>query len=260
MSEIISISALTILIYVTLFYIVAQIKTDNSIIDIGWGIGFILVTSVLFFLADSITNIQLLFILMILVWGVRLSFHILKRSIGKPEDFRYQEFRRNWGDKYLIKAYYKVFLLQGGFMLFISAPIYVVFNSTVTEFNILNLLGIVIFIIGFLTESIADLQLNKFKKDESNKGKIITTGLWKYSRHPNYFGEALLWWGIFIYVVSFDYGIAAAISPIFLNYLLVYISGVPMLEKKYEGREDWETYKSKTSKFIPWFSRLKGTK
>jgi steroid 5-alpha reductase family enzyme len=140
-------------------------------------------------------------------------------------------------------------------MLIIASPVILVNSSTSDEVGFLDILAIVIFLSGFIFETIADAQLTKFRTEPPNKGKIITTGLWQYSRHPNYFGEALLWWGIWLFAASEINGLIALVSPVLITLLLRYVSGVPLLEKKYEGRADWEEYKKKVPPFIPCFRR-----
>lgn len=251
MIQLLIIASITVLIFVLIFYSIAQFIKNNSIIDIGWGLGFITISLVLFSISPYIELKHYLITIFITIWGSRLSLHIFLRSRGKGEDFRYAQWRKNWGNKAAWIAFYKVFLLQGMLMLIISLPIIFVYNSQQTNISLINIIGVAIFIFGFLFESVADYQLTKFKKKEENKGRIITSGLWKYTRHPNYFGEAVLWWGIFLFSIELSASIVGIISPLLLNYLLIKISGVPLLEKKYSGRADWEDYKKRTPAFMP---------
>ena len=255
MAKIIFTSAITVFLFMVYMFILAQLKKDNSIVDIGWGIGFILIAISLMLLVEPLDAKDLLITAMITVWGVRLALHIYTRAKGKPEDFRYVQWRKDWGEKAALHAFFKVFMLQGLVMLIVALPIIIVFNSFDIQLTLLSFAGILIFIAGFLFETIGDYQVYKFKKNPGNKGKIITTGLWKFTRHPNYFGEALLWWGIGIFTFGSDYYWVSFVSPLLMNFLLVKISGVPMLEKKYEGRADWEEYKKKTPTFIPFIGR-----
>ena len=248
-------SAATVFIFMVILFIAAQIKKDNSIVDIGWGIGFILIALVLLAGKDSADLKELIITAMIIIWGSRLAFHIFIRARGKGEDFRYAQWRKDWGEKASVNSFFKVFMLQGILMIFISLPIQVVFNGGKNELNIISLIGLIIFFSGFLFESIGDYQMYRFKKKPENKGKIITSGLWKYTRHPNYFGEALLWWGIGIYSYGSELFLLSLAGPLLINLLLVFVSGVPMLEKKYEGNKEWESYKSKTPAFIPFIGR-----
>jgi steroid 5-alpha reductase family enzyme len=238
-----------------IMFIIAQIKKNNSIVDIGWGMGFIFIAIILLLTTDRIDLKDLILCLIIFVWGLRLAFHIYSRSRGKEEDFRYAQWRKDWGKNAAVIAFFKVFMLQGLIMLIIAYPIMVVFNSLNDDLTAINFVGLSIFLFGILFESIGDNQLLRFKRNQENKGKIITSGLWKFTRHPNYFGEVVLWWGIGIFTIGSDLYLTAFISPLILNLLLLYVSGVPMLEKKYAGNKDWEDYKKITPTFVPLIGR-----
>jgi len=255
MLQTIATSAITVLIFMIFMFIIAQVKKNNSIVDIGWGMGFILISVVLSFTVEQTDKKDLLLLLMILLWGSRLSLHIFTRARGKEEDFRYAQWRKDWGKHAVVQAFFKVFMLQGFLMLVIAFPIMVVFNSANDQLNLFSYVGFLIFAFGFLFESVGDFQMFRFKKKPENKGKIITSGLWKFTRHPNYFGEAFLWWGVAVLAIGSDLFMLAFIGPLLLNLLLLFVSGVPLLEKKYEGNEAWETYKKTTPKFIPFFGK-----
>lgn len=255
MLQVIVTSAITIFVFMVFMFVIAQIKKNNSIVDIGWGIGFILISVSLLLTVNPLDAKDLLISAMIVVWGSRLAIHIYMRAKGKPEDFRYAQWRKDWGEKAVVYSFFKVFMLQGAIMLFVALPIIIVFNSFDVQLTLLSFSGLIIFIIGFLFESIGDYQVFCFKKNHENKGKIITTGLWKYTRHPNYFGEILLWWGIGLFTVGSDLYWIAFIGPLLINFLLVKVSGVPMLEKKYEGRADWEEYKKVTPALVPFVGK-----
>ncbi|MCX6170225.1 MAG: DUF1295 domain-containing protein [Ignavibacteriales bacterium] len=251
MFHIIALSAVTVLSFMILMFILAQLLKNNSIVDIGWGIGFILITSVLLFTKDSADLKEIVLTAMILVWGVRLSLHIFIRARGKGEDFRYAQWRKDWGKNAVLYAFVKVFLLQGLIMIFIALPIMVEFSSNNDELNLFSFIGVLIYLFGLLFESIGDFQMYCFKRNPKNKGRIIKSGLWKFTRHPNYFGEAVLWWGISIFTIGSDLWIISFVGTLILNLLLVFVSGVPLLEKKYEGNKEWEDYKKITPMFVP---------
>ena len=254
MSEYLITAAITVFLFMLMVFVLALLLKDNSIVDIFWGLGFIVVAFVSLYPFNSLDAKKILVNLLILVWGLRLSMHIFKRNHGKGEDFRYANWRRTW--KYFIpRSFLQVFMLQGFFMLTISWPVLHINSNNSIEFGMLDIAGILIFLTGFLFEAISDYQMVVFKKDTANKGKLITTGLWKYTRHPNYFGEALLWWGIWLMALPVVDGIYTILSPIVITILLRYISGVPMLEKKYEGRADWEAYKAITPVFVPFIKK-----
>ncbi len=253
--ELTGIAALSVFIYMLIFYLIAQIIKNNSIVDIGWGPGFVVISLVMLIYTGHTGLYNLVVFSATTVWAVRLSIHIMKRNLGKPEDFRYANWREEWGKKEPWIAFYKVFMLQGLVMLIISFPVIVSFTSFRENFSTINYLGLAVFLFGLVFETTGDLQLSEFKKKKENKGKIIESGLWKYTRHPNYFGEAVVWWGI--YLLCFGQGLEyiTIISPITITLLLRYVSGVPMLEEKYKDREDFRHYARKTPVFIPFIGK-----
>lgn len=244
------VAACAVFLYMNIAFIVAMIKRDNSVVDIFWGPGFVLLAAVLLVSGTQFSARSVLVFGMVALWGIRLGIYILIRNKGRGEDFRYAAWRKNW--KYFrVRSYFQIFMLQGSLMLLISWPVLHSIHSPETEIGITGIIGLAVFLTGFLFEAFADAQMQKFKKTPSNKGQLLTTGLWKYTRHPNYFGEALLWWGFWILAVPVVNGIFTLVSPVIISLLLRYVSGVPMLERKYEGRPDWEEYKAKTPVFIP---------
>ncbi|MFP4478413.1 MAG: DUF1295 domain-containing protein [Candidatus Izemoplasmatales bacterium] len=248
---------LLILGYFIIFFIIATIIKNNSIVDIGWGLGFVLVAWILFFMGDIYVNTieKLIVNIMVSFWGLRLFYHILKRNAYKEEDFRYKKWREEWGKWVVPRAFLQIFMLQAFFMYVIGIGVYYI-NLIETQMTIilwLYIIGIVIWFIGYMFEVIADKQLRDFISREDKESNLMTEGLWKYSRHPNYFGEALLWWGIFAAVLAFDAPIIYLISPLTITLLVRFVSGVPMLEKRMRKKEGWEEYASKTNAFFPWF-------
>jgi steroid 5-alpha reductase family enzyme len=255
MIQIFSIAGITIFLFMGLMYVIAQSIKNNSIVDIGWGIGFVITTFALILSSVKLSPAMVIISFMILIWGMRLSFSIFLRNAGKPEDFRYANWRKEWGKRQPWIAFFKVFMLQGTLMWIIALPVLLVFSSNTHYPGPAALFSIFIFLTGLFTEGFADAQLKRFKLNPENKGKIITTGLWKYSRHPNYFGEAILWWGLGLYGLGVSGQLFSLISPLVITLLLRFVSGVPMLEEKYKNREDFRKYASETPVFIPFFGR-----
>jgi steroid 5-alpha reductase family enzyme len=236
-----------------LWFVAAIIKKDNSIIDIAWGLGFMVIAGVNLLISQALSVRQLLITVLIIIWAARLAGYIFFRNKDRGEDFRYAKWRAEWGNKIIIKTFINVFMLQGFLMLIVAYPVILVNNTAQARLNFLDILGLLVWLTGFFFESVGDYQLFKFKKNRSNQGKIMTSGLWKYTRHPNYFGEATIWWGIFLIALSAPYGLTAIISPVLMVFLLLKVSGAPMLEKKYKGNIEFMEYARKTSSFIPWF-------
>jgi steroid 5-alpha reductase family enzyme len=244
-------AALAIFVSVSLLYVVAQLKHDNSIVDIFWGIGFCIVAVLLFIVKGESTPRQWLILSLILLWGVRLAWHIGKRNAGKGEDFRYAAWRKAWGNTQWWRSYLQVFLLQGIIMWIISVPVILVLSQPNAPLGILDYAGLAVWLLGFYFEVVSDHQLTQFKKDLANKGKLIQSGLWKLSRHPNYFGEVTMWWGIFLIALNMSGGYWAIISPVLITFLIVKVSGVPMLEAKYSKHPDFKAYADKVPELIP---------
>ncbi|MDD3241971.1 MAG: DUF1295 domain-containing protein [Bacilli bacterium] len=241
-----------IFIYMNILFIIAVVKKNNSIVDIGWGLGFV-ITSILTLINKNINLFLLLPTVLIFLWGSRLSYHIFKRNFGKEEDYRYQNMRKSFGKYFYLKSYFYIFMFQGLMMSIILMPTVVYNYSNIDSLTLNNIVGLFIWIFGYFFEVVGDYQLKKHISKKENKGKLMTSGLWKYTRHPNYFGESTMWWGIFIITINSKIGIFGIISPLLITFLLVYVSGVPLLEKKYQDNKEFIEYKKVTSKFIPWF-------
>ncbi len=242
--------SLLVFAYVTLWFIISLIKKRNDVADIAWGLGFVLIAFFLFF-TQAASPISILIYILVALWGTRLAIHIGSRSRGKEEDFRYRKWREEWGSNFLIRSYLQVYVLQGFFMYIISLPIIIACISIENSVNSFTYIGFVLWLTGFLFETIGDYQLSVFMKNKKTKGDIMQTGLWRYTRHPNYFGEVLLWWGIFIITFPLENGIWGIISPLTITFLLLYVSGIPMLEAKYKDNPQFQEYKKRTSAFFP---------
>jgi len=248
-------AAIVVFVYMVVLFIVAQGLKNTSIVDIGWGFGFILVVAALLIREPELYPAKVLLTALVLVWGLRLSLHILLRNAGKPEDFRYARMREAWGKDFLVKSFFFVFMLQGLLMLAVSFSATVLFSSPARPLASLDLIGALVFALGFFFETVGDRQLAVHIRDPENKGELMTGGLWSLTRHPNYFGEATMWWGIALIALSSANGWAALLSPVVITVLLLFVSGVPLLERKHVGRPDWEAYKRRTSMFVPWFPK-----
>jgi steroid 5-alpha reductase family enzyme len=251
-------SALILLCYFVIFFVIGQIVNNNSIVDIAWGLGFVIVAISTYFIKSDMSLRSTLLTCLITIWGVRLSLYIGKRNIGKGEDYRYVNMRKRWGTTLpRLKAFLNVYVLQGVLLYIIAQPILLVNGNVNTDLKLLDYLGLAVWIIGFLFEAIGDYQLRKFKSAPKNKGKIMKYGLWKYTRHPNYFGEAAMWWGILLIALSSSLNLLIIISPTVMTLLLLFVSGVPLLEKKYKDNREFIEYAKITNKFIPGLPKKK---
>lgn len=241
-----------ILVFMTCCYSIAQILKDNSIIDIFWGIGFILIAAFSYWIHPS--NAQFLNLICVTIWGLRLAIYLFVRNKGKGEDWRYQQMSMGWGKSAWLHAFFKIFMFQGICMFIVSLPIQQR-DLNFSKLSALHFIGSIVFLIGFLWESIADAQLMKFKSNAANKGKLLTTGLWAYSRHPNYFGEAVVWWGIFLISIPQGNWWISIIGAIFITFLLMKVSGVPFLESRFKSHPDYQEYINSTNTFFPSFKK-----
>lgn len=251
-------SLIIILGYTTLVFFVAQVKKDNSTIDIAYGLGFIIASFILMekkFDPNPLTLYSIIIFTLITIWGVRLSLRIYTKNKSKGEDFRYGNWRKEWMRKgyvyYLARTYLQIFILQGLVISIVLLPFTLSLTAQGNGTHTL-LFGLVLWGLGFYFEATGDSELDAFIANKNlHKGTIMRTGLWKYTRHPNYFGESTMWFGLSFIALASGASYAVLLSPLLITYLLLYVSGIPMLEKKWEGNAEWEEYKKKTSAFIP---------
>lgn len=236
---------------------ISLIKKNVSIVDRMWGPGFVIIAWLTFFTSDGAWGRSLLICLLVTIWGLRLSLHITWRSWGKGEDPRYTTWRRKSGPRFRYISLFKVFLLQAFFIWLISLVIqYGQMPSRPDLWTVFDIAGLLLWMTGFMFEAVGDVQLARFKADPANQGLVMDQGLWRYSRHPNYFGEMLMWWGLFVMVLSTPYGFWTVISPLIITVILLKVTGVALTEKHIlETRPAYREYIRKTSAFFPWFPR-----
>lgn len=244
---------LAALVFMACIWPFSAIKRDVSIVDIFWGLGFVVIAWNTFAHTDGYLGRKLILTVLTTIWGFRLALHIFSRSLGKGEDRRYQQFREQWGDRFPIVSLFTVFGLQGFLLWVISLPVQVGQTSALPAGIVwTDVAGILIWTVGFVFEALGDYQLSRFKANPENQGKVMDRGLWRYTRHPNYFGEALMWWGIFAVTLSDLSNFWVIIGPITITVLLLKVSGVTMLEKTLkETRPEYRDYMERTSTFIP---------
>lgn len=239
--------------YMSFWFVVSLIKKRNDVADVAWGLGFVLLAWLAYVIAgNDLTNVRgLLVNALVTIWGLRLAWHIHTRNKGKAEDYRYLAWRKEWGKWFYLRSYAQVYLLQGFLLFLIVSPVLVVHGNAGSVLGVLDVVGVAVWLLGFYFEVVGDAQLARFIKDPANKGKLMTTGLWAYTRHPNYFGEVTQWWGIWLIALSVSNGVFAIIGPLTITFLILKVSGIPMLEKKMEENPEFAEYKRKVSKFIP---------
>jgi len=255
MVHVVSLAALVVFLYMSAVFLVALSRRNNGVVDIAWGAGFILVSAVIFLNSGHSRARGWLALALVMIWGGRLALHIFARNRGREEDFRYAAWRRAWGKFFVLRSFFQIFMLQGLLMLLVATPLLLMVGQEQPALNLPDGLGALVWLAGLLFEAIGDRQLAAFIRDPANRGKLMTIGLWSVTRHPNYFGEAALWWGMAVLALSAPNGWLGLIGPMVITILLLFVSGVPLLEKKYAGRPDWEEYKQRTSIFVPWFPK-----
>jgi steroid 5-alpha reductase family enzyme len=243
-----------LLMMLTLWVVSVRLK-DVSIVDIFWGLGFVLVAWRTCLLSDGFAPRKFLIVALTTVWGLRLSFYLLKRKLGKPEDPRYAAMREKRGEDFRWMSLFTVFLLQGVILWVISLTVQVgQLSAAPDRMTALDRIGFLLWVVGFVFEAVGDAQMARFKADPANRGKVMRTGLWALTRHPNYFGESLMWWGIYAVALSVPGSAWTVISPVLITFLLLKVSGVTMLEKAMmEKGPEYRDYMETTSAFFPWF-------
>jgi steroid 5-alpha reductase family enzyme len=246
-----------IMILMTSLWIVSVILKNVSIVDLFWGIGFVLVTWFYFLNSDGFDIRKIIISILVSLWGLRLSSYLTWRNYGKGEDFRYKQFRQNYGEKrYWWISFFQTFLLQGVLMWLISAPLLgAQYYGQEKNINVFDFTGIFFWTIGFIFEAGGDWQLAVFKANPDNKGKLLDTGFWRYTRHPNYFGDSSVWWGYgFICFAAGSW--LPALGSVLMTLLIIKVSGVVLLEKTMKEQKPlYKEYIEKTSAFIPWFPK-----
>ncbi len=244
-----------LLAYMTGWFVVSLIKKRNDVADIAWGLGFVLLTWISFFMGGSKAQRGILVGVLVTIWGMRLAMHIYKRNKGKIEDYRYLAWRKEWGKWFYPRSYAQVYLLQGVLLYLIVFPVLFINKNNVGGLGVLDYIGVAVWILGFYFESKGDAELARFIKNPENKGKLLRTGLWQYTRHPNYFGEVTQWWGVWLISMSLPGAWIAVVGPLTITILILKVSGIPLLEKRMEENPDFADYKRVTNKFIPWFKK-----
>lgn len=248
-----------IMILMGLLWIVSVIVKNVSIVDLFWGFGFVLATVFYFLKSDGLDARKIITLALVTIWGLRLSVYLAWRNYGKGEDFRYRNFRKKYGERrYWWISFFQTFLLQGMLMWLISAPLLgAQYYGPDKPLNMLDYIGIFLWVTGFLFEAGGDFQLSLFRANPANSGKVLDTGFWRYTRHPNYFGDSAVWWGYgFFCLAAGSY--LPVLGSVLMTAMIIKVSGVVMLEKSLkEKKPQYREYIERTSSFFPWFPRKK---
>jgi steroid 5-alpha reductase family enzyme len=252
-------SLVLIQVMMALLWIVSIRLKNVSIVDPFWGLGFVVAALLYFMKGEGFEVRKILIMTMTALWGLRLSIYLWWRNAGKGEDFRYRQFRQDFGEKrYWWISYFQVFFLQGVLMWLISAPLLgAQFYGSEVNLGWLDFLGVFLWVVGFTFEAGGDFQLARFKSNPENKGKVLNSGFWRYTRHPNYFGDAAVWWG-FALVCMAAGSFIPVMGSLLMTALIIRVSGVALLEKTLTTtKPEYADYKRKTSAFLPWFPKKK---
>lgn len=246
-------AAAVIFVYMNVLFIIAVVRRDNSVADIAWGIGFIVAAASVLARYGDWEPRQVIATLLVTVWGLRLAIRIFLRNRGRGEDIRYRKWRENWGKFFLIRSYFQVFMLQGFILLINLSPVIIINTFSRRDLTWTDAAGMAVWCVGFFFEAAGDYQLDQFIADPDNRGKIMDRKLWRYTRHPNYFGEVTMWWALFIMALAVPWGLAGIIGPLVITVMILFVSGVPMTEKLMENDPAFQEYRKRTSVFFPWF-------
>lgn len=256
-SGLLGVSAAVVLIAATLLWTVSLRRRDASIVDAFWGPAFALVGALGLALGAAPLARRLLVFALVAIWGLRLGLHIHRRNRGQGEDFRYRAMRERHGERFGRVSLFTVFLFQGVLVLVVAQPVLVAAGGAEpVALGGLDLAGALLWAVGFLFEAVGDAQLARFRADPANRGRVMDRGLWRFTRHPNYFGDALVWWGFFCFAAAVPGGWWTVYSPMLMTLLLMRVSGVTLLEKRlHETKPAYREYAERTNAFLPWFPR-----
>ena len=236
----------------TLLWLLSVFLHNASIVDPFWGMTFVIAGWYYFSQTPGgDPSRKLLLVILVTIWGLRLSLYLLWRSWGQGEDFRYQNFRQKYGpDRYWWVSFFQVFMLQGVLAWLVSTPL---LGAQIKggPLNLFDFLAVAMWIIGFIFEAGSDIQLARFKANPANKGQLLTSGFWRYTRHPNYFGDSACWWGFGLLSIAAG-SILPAFGAVFMTFLIIRVAGIVQMSKSLRANKPgYEEYARRTSLFIP---------
>jgi steroid 5-alpha reductase family enzyme len=238
-------------IFVTILFVWSLIVKRNDIADVAWGTG-IFIVALISYVYGTQSSLSLMLTILAGLWGLRLTLRIFLRNRKKGEDFRYKKWRDTWGAWFYLRSFLQVYVLQGLLMVVVgSSFIHASILGDHYSMNAISIIGFLIWTLGYFFEVVGDWQLDRFIAQKSAPDEILSSGLWKYSRHPNYFGEVTMWWGIWLMIATLPMGYVALISPLTITFLILKVSGIPLLEKNFLHNPKFQEYKKRTSAFFP---------
>ena len=250
MMEVFLESALLLSGYATLWFCISIIIRRNDYADIAWGLGYVVLCAY-HASVRPLHPVLIVCYLLILIWGIRLSVFLYQRNSRKTEDFRYLQWRKEWGKTFYWRSYLQVYLLKAFFLLVIISPVLFAVSVSTSSWSWYMLIGGIVWSIGFYWQSVGDYQLRQFIRQRKSKDEVLQTGLWRYSRHPNYFGEVIMWWGIYLVIWPLSGSWLFIIGPLTITVLIRYVSGVPMLERRYAKNQAFQEYKKRVPVLVP---------
>jgi steroid 5-alpha reductase family enzyme len=259
-AALLALAAAAVALFLAAGWMLSVRRRDVSHVDVQWGLGFALIAALGAVLGAGAPARRALVVALVAVWGLRLARHIHARNRGQGEDYRYAAMRARHGARFPAVSLFTVFLLQGALMLWIALPLLVAQTSPEpSALGGLDFAGAALWAVGFLFEAVGDAQLARFRADPANRGQVMDRGLWRYSRHPNYFGDAALWWGLYLIACATPRGGWTLASPLVMTFLLLRVSGVALLEKGLVATKPrYRDYVARTSAFVPWWPRRSG--
>lgn len=244
-------------VFMCVMFIAARHIGRYDLVDVAWGLVFIVVAVTALLQANDTLTLNAVVLVLVVIWGLRLSRHIYGRlRATSSEDRRYVELRQKWqSNNERLAIFLRIYMVQALLATAVSLPVIILLSSKSEATVVWVAGGSAIWLMGFIIESLADRQLRTFIQNPLNKGRVMVYGLWKYSRHPNYFGELIMWWGVGVMTLGVPHGWIGLVGPALLSYLIIFVSGIPPTEKAFAGRTGWDEYKRRTSVLVPWFVR-----
>lgn len=243
-------NVIAIVVFMSGAFVVSKSRKRLDTVDSAWGPAFVITASIV--AGYTLQWRSLLIVVLVDIWALRLTSHLVQRARSRAEDPRYKELSKKWKGNFWLRAYFSIFLLQAALVWIISLPVVLAAGKSVHGALAFAVAGTALWAAGFVTEAVADKQLARFVAERSRKSEVMQSGLWHYSRHPNYFGEILQWFGIGVIACGARYGFIGLLGPLVLVLTIIFISGIPPVEKRRAGNLDYQEYKRRVSPLVPW--------